>query len=488
MKKYYDTLEIDLTATEEQIKKAYREKAKEFHPDKHINLNDGMKKLAEQEFKKISEAYEKIMESFNNKSTSFNNYQEQHEERANPYEYKLMGQSIVFSKRLFEHNKFRKIQISNANKAIKYAREVYTSSKNFERFFENLEKIADYLTSSLQEYVRIFNENGFTNFRGVNDILNVSSYSIFDELQSYTEYLEEEYIYIVENRRMATNQRLLKKEIRRIYNKGGVRNIISKAAISAEANIKISNLYKNPETLNRLYNAIFYFYERMTYVGCFVAEYPQWNEVTNPNNTRVILERISKNASASDFNLLKGALIDDPYEEGVYEAILVFFGDKDKELEKIGKNFGIDVLRMKNLIIEEAFDKKLASNYSKIQLKNEMEQMSLALGIRNDENIYYRRIDSAAKEEKEVKDLENEGYVGVKKIRYMIIAFIIGTMGIHKFYSKKYLHGIIYFLLGNFIAWDIPLALAWIDTAIALFKKANGNGVIFYKKGFLNIF
>lgn len=53
MADYYETLEISRTATPEEIKKAYRKKALQYHPDK--NPGDAE---AEKKFKDISEAYE----------------------------------------------------------------------------------------------------------------------------------------------------------------------------------------------------------------------------------------------------------------------------------------------------------------------------------------------------------------------------------------------------------------------------------------------
>ena len=49
---YYSLLEIERTASADEIKKAYRRKAMEVHPDRH-----GGDKNKEAEFKKLNEAY-----------------------------------------------------------------------------------------------------------------------------------------------------------------------------------------------------------------------------------------------------------------------------------------------------------------------------------------------------------------------------------------------------------------------------------------------
>ncbi|MFW6040865.1 MAG: molecular chaperone DnaJ [Thermoplasmatota archaeon] len=53
-KDYYDILGVDKDASKEEIKKAYRKKAKKYHPDKNPDNPDE----AREKFKKISEAYE----------------------------------------------------------------------------------------------------------------------------------------------------------------------------------------------------------------------------------------------------------------------------------------------------------------------------------------------------------------------------------------------------------------------------------------------
>ena len=50
---YYEVLEVEKTATVEEIKKAYRKKAIQYHPDK--NPGD---KTAEEKFKEAAEAYD----------------------------------------------------------------------------------------------------------------------------------------------------------------------------------------------------------------------------------------------------------------------------------------------------------------------------------------------------------------------------------------------------------------------------------------------
>lgn len=56
----YKTLEIEPSATDDEIKKAYRRMAMKYHPDKVNNLGDDMKKSATEKFRSINAAYENI--------------------------------------------------------------------------------------------------------------------------------------------------------------------------------------------------------------------------------------------------------------------------------------------------------------------------------------------------------------------------------------------------------------------------------------------
>ncbi len=59
----YDVLGILRDASDEEIKKAYRELAKRYHPDNFAD--DSMKKLAEEKMKEINEAYDTLMRNNN---------------------------------------------------------------------------------------------------------------------------------------------------------------------------------------------------------------------------------------------------------------------------------------------------------------------------------------------------------------------------------------------------------------------------------------
>lgn len=61
----YKILEIDPSATNDEVKKAYRNMAVKYHPDKVSHLGEDFRKTADEKFKKVNEAYEKIKKERN---------------------------------------------------------------------------------------------------------------------------------------------------------------------------------------------------------------------------------------------------------------------------------------------------------------------------------------------------------------------------------------------------------------------------------------
>ena len=56
----YVILEIEKTATNEELKAAYRKMVKKYHPDKLQHLGEEHVKGAEEKFKQVQKAYEQI--------------------------------------------------------------------------------------------------------------------------------------------------------------------------------------------------------------------------------------------------------------------------------------------------------------------------------------------------------------------------------------------------------------------------------------------
>lgn len=61
----YKILEIERSATDEEVKKAYRRMAMKYHPDKVSHLGEEFRKTADEKFKNVNEAYEKIKKDRN---------------------------------------------------------------------------------------------------------------------------------------------------------------------------------------------------------------------------------------------------------------------------------------------------------------------------------------------------------------------------------------------------------------------------------------
>jgi len=57
----YKILELDASATPDEIKKTYRDKIKKYHPDKFAYLGDDFKQIAEEKTRLLNAAYKTLI-------------------------------------------------------------------------------------------------------------------------------------------------------------------------------------------------------------------------------------------------------------------------------------------------------------------------------------------------------------------------------------------------------------------------------------------
>ena len=107
-KDYYQILGINKTASVDDIKKAYRQKAMVHHPDKHPNATEGEKKEQERKFKEIGEAYE-ILSDLNKRFCYDNEYDIDDDDCG----YQGFSPNVVF-KMFFRHRNEDQFQRSYA--------------------------------------------------------------------------------------------------------------------------------------------------------------------------------------------------------------------------------------------------------------------------------------------------------------------------------------------------------------------------------------
>jgi DnaJ like chaperone protein len=56
----YEILEVPSTATDEEVKKAYRKMAVKYHPDKVSHLGEEHQRMANEKFQRLTEAYDQV--------------------------------------------------------------------------------------------------------------------------------------------------------------------------------------------------------------------------------------------------------------------------------------------------------------------------------------------------------------------------------------------------------------------------------------------
>ncbi|MBQ3775068.1 MAG: TM2 domain-containing protein [Ruminobacter sp.] len=87
-------------------------------------------------------------------------------------------------------------------------------------------------------------------------------------------------------------------------------------------------------------------------------------------------------------------------------------------------------------------------------------------------------------------DSANVKTVTVDKLIYILLAFFLGALGVHKFYAGQTGMGIIYLVmcLASFLVIPglVLLVCVWWEIIVAAMANADENGRITLKAGFVN--
>ncbi|MCR4586466.1 MAG: DnaJ domain-containing protein [Lachnospiraceae bacterium] len=73
MKDAYEVLGVSRNASDDEVKKAYRELLRKYHPDNFAGTQNPLASLAEEKFKEVQEAYNEIMTERQNNPFGYGN-------------------------------------------------------------------------------------------------------------------------------------------------------------------------------------------------------------------------------------------------------------------------------------------------------------------------------------------------------------------------------------------------------------------------------
>ena len=155
----YRVLEVSREATDQEIKKAYRNKSRKYHPDSYAD--ESQKKWAEEKFREVQEAYNQIVDERSGKTTT--NYgggqsysqEDQHMAAAANYiRARKFNEAINVLNTISNRNgmwyymsSYANLGLGNANVALDYAKravELEPNNMQFRQYYQQLQQGGGY--------------------------------------------------------------------------------------------------------------------------------------------------------------------------------------------------------------------------------------------------------------------------------------------------------------------------------------------------------
>lgn len=400
MDKYYKILEINKTATLEEVKSAYRTLSKKYHPDKHHG-ND-LEELAAEKFKQIKEAYEKIIEflSNNKNSTNTNSNEEYNYNRYEDEEepsFTLYGFQFNFPEELFLYNEIRREVNLDMESLLSNYKAKYYSYKNLDNFLKNdYSYVSDIVLFLVRKIVNVCIKNGYDMYSAETFFTRAKKIILEDYNELYLE-LEERVDLIERNKNVRNSGRKLKHEFKfekTIFTHAG--NLIEKASIAVEASNYKKSLYEDKDIVYVLFQIVEKLLEKTLDLVCEVIGI-SGSEVLNKDKAEAIYENINKYPKDILKDKICDVILNNPYLTDVYKTALIKVGDADYELQNFADIFGVPLLTQKNKIMQEIIEEERRKG-NLLQVKEKIKAVGLVLGL--DTKPYIVSIETEIEKEK----------------------------------------------------------------------------------------
>ena len=173
---YYKILGVNEDASIEEIKKVYRRKVREYHPDVNPNLND------DNAIKEINLAYEKIMKIKKNGTLEEENYEKTKSQKSrNSYE-KDKNQKVCKKESVYKTYNIHNLNFGSIDKDCIFVGDIYVvKQKKIYDFFDSFEnqtylklkmKGAILLRIGFQKYINLSKIKSYTDIKQLKKNLN----------------------------------------------------------------------------------------------------------------------------------------------------------------------------------------------------------------------------------------------------------------------------------------------------------------------------
>ena len=411
MDKYFEILGLNTNATFEEVKKAYRDLSKKYHPDFYEN-DEIAKELATEKFRKINEAYEEVKKYFETKEEIIEN---------NPNTFKWQNYTWTLDNNLIFYNLLRK-EIQNSLKTeLMWYESTYKAYGDLENFvYYNKKFVQERIEQIFNILSEICIKNGINMYSG--KILNQKYFNIVAEnYQHYYNYCKN-FLDDINRRNQDRQYKLKVKELNDICR--GKNGVLNKAMRGTESfmggiqdNQEKQNFYSDSSILKNLKSsfeeAIFKCLEVVVKLLDIQLEF---DEMLSES----IIENIQKYPQNQLSERLMEALKKNPYNLKIYLTMLTYFGDKNCEIERISNYFGIGIRDFKTEILKEQIEKFKQSDLENLDyhlenLKSEIVRLGLNIEdytdlIKKEIKIKKNKAINECIEKFKQSDLENLDY------------------------------------------------------------------------------